>query len=169
MKHRASGHKASAAAAAIITAAALCSCHHVDNKRLPLTRVNIVFLSQADWVTYGVSGAGQHKRFIREERVPAGFPYLVTTYTGFGGVLLCTDYYGNPVAYDLACPVECRSDIRVAVNEDNLAECPRCHSTYDIFAMSGNSVGGPAARDGYGLQIYYVGPGHSGEYRVVSN
>ena len=29
------------------------------------------------------------------------------TYTGFGGILLVTDMSGSPLAYDLACPVEC--------------------------------------------------------------
>jgi len=156
-------------AAAVITAAALCSCHHVDNKRLPVTQVNIEFRTQADWVTYGVPGAADHRRFIRQERIPANFPYTVSTYTGFGGVLLCNTFLGEPVAYDLACPVECNSTVRVAINDDLLAECPRCHSTYNVFEGMGNSVGGPAARDGYGLQIYHCGPGRAGEFMVVSN
>lgn len=156
-------------AAAVVTAAAICSCHHVDNKRLPAMRVNLVFWSQADWVTYGVPGAADYRRFIREERVPSNFPYNETTYTGFGGVLLCNDYFGNPIAYDLACPVECNAKIRVFVNDDMRAECPKCHSTYEIFESAGHPVSGPAARDGYGLQAYWVGPGRTGEFMVVSN
>lgn len=153
---------------ALCAAVAICSCHHIDNKRLPVTRVSIVFRTQGEWVTYGVSGAAGHRDFILPLRQPAGFPYTASSYTGFGGVLLCTDYSGNPMAYDLACPVECNANIRVAVNDDLLAECPKCHSLYDVFALQGGAVGGPAARDGFGLQIYRVGPGRGGEFMVVS-
>lgn len=146
----------------------LAGCHHIDSKRLPVARVNIVFWTQADWVTYGVAGAAAHKRFIKELREPAGFPYTAATYTGFGGVLLCTGYNGEPLAYDLACPVECKSTTRVFINSDLLAECPDCHSKYDVFGLRGGPVSGPAARDGFGLQIYHVGAGLQGEYLIVS-
>ncbi len=146
----------------------LSSCEHIDSKRLPVTRVSIVFWSQADWVTYGVAGAAGHRNFIKELKQPAGFPYTAASYTGFGGVLLCTNYNGEPLAYDLACPVECNSNVRVFINDDLLAECPKCHSTFDVFALGGGPVGGPAANDGFGLQVYRVGAGAQGEYLVVT-
>lgn len=152
----------------LLYAATLTSCHHMDNKRLPATRVNIVFWTQAEWITYGPAGAAGHKDFIRELRRPADFPYTASTYTGFGGVLLCTDYSGNPMAYDLACPVECNAQTRVYINDDLLAECPKCHSLYDVFALGGGAVGGPAANNGYGLQVYRVGAGMQGEYLIVT-
>lgn len=154
----------------LILVLGLCSvsCSHIDSKRLPVTQVNIVFWTQADWVTYGVAGAAGHKNFIKELRQPAGFPYTASTYTGFGGVLLCTGYDGEPMAYDLACPVDCKSTTRVFINNDLLAECPVCHSLYDVFGLRGGPVGGPAARDGFGLQVYRVGGGLQGEYLIVT-
>ena len=135
-------------------------CHHIDNRRLPYAPVYIQFMTVGEWDIYGVSGAGQYKRFIIQEKIPAGFPYTAASATGFGGVLLCTTYMGLPVAYDLSCPVECRADIRVFINEDNEAECPKCHSRYDVFEKLGYPVGGRAAEDGFGLQVYNVAPGN---------
>lgn len=154
---------------AIIVSAAMAfvSCHHVDGHRLHVGYVNITFLTVGDWNFYGVSGAAQHKRFILQEKIPTGFPYTALSSTGVGGVLLCTTYTAEPVAYDLACPVECRSDVRVFVNENNEAECPRCHSRYYIFESPGHPISGPAAEDGFSLQVYRVGPGPRGEYMVV--
>ncbi len=154
---------------AIVLAIAIFSaCESIDNTRIPRVNVNLVFWTQADWVTYGVSGAGQSKRFIRQDKEPSNYPYTAQTYTGYGGILLCTDYMGAPVAYDLSCPVEAKYDVRVAVNADGEAECPKCRSRYDIFSLKGYPVYGRAAEQGYGLQRYNVGPGRGGEYMVVN-
>lgn len=145
----------------------LIGCDKLDNRRLPLANVHLTFYTQADWVTYGVSGARQWRTFIREQRVPKNYPYTADSYTGFGGILLCSTDIGDFVAYDLACPVECRTDVRVAVGDDGIAECPKCHSRFDIFSLPGYPVAGEAAEQGYGLQTYRVGPGGGGEYMVV--
>ena len=79
------------------------SCKHLDDDRVPVMPVNIVFATPADWDVYGVSGALSYKNFIRERRVPASFPYTALTYTGYGGVLLLCDVQGAPQAYDLSC------------------------------------------------------------------
>ncbi len=71
------------------------------------------------------------------------------------------------MAYDLACPVEARGDIRINVNADGEAECPKCRSRFDIFSLRGYPIYGKAAEHGYGLQVYNVGAGRSGEYMVV--
>ena len=145
------------------------SCHHLDDDRIPPAAVNISFHTMADWNTYGVGGALQWKRFIIDERIPANYPYTALTYTGFGGVLLGADAFGTPLAYDLACPYECRRNVRVGINtETMLAECPVCHSTYDVFSLYGHPVSGPSADRGYGMRRYYVGPGRAGEYMNVS-
>lgn len=149
--------------------AAASGCHTIDNRRLPPVNVRIAFANQGDWVTYGVAGAASWRIFIRQDRIPANFPYTALTYTGFGGVLLVCDVMGTPVAYDLSCPVECKQDIRVAVNPvDNVAECPVCHSTYEVFTNLGHPLSGPAAEHGYGLEVYNVGPGPAGEYMLIS-
>lgn len=151
----------------IAAAMALTGCDTVDNRRLPTPYVHLVFNTQSDWVVHGVSGAGTYKYFNKDKRLPANFPYTAASLTGTGGVLLCTTFLGEPVAYDAACPVECRGDIIVKVNADLLAECQRCHSCYDIFSLGGAPVSGEAARQGYGMQTYRVTPGRQGEYMTV--
>ena len=100
-----------------------------------------------------------YRMFINtsRDRVPVNFPYSVSMYTGYGGVLLVGDLYGNPVAYDLSCPVECSPDVRIVVDYDhNDAYCPVCGSSYDIFSGLGNPTGGRAAEMGWGLRHYRV-------------
>lgn len=146
------------------------ACHSVDDDRIPVMPVSLVFTTVAEWNIYGVAGALDYRRFIKEERVPASYPYTALSQTGFGGVLLVGDVNGTPMAYDLACPVECRRDVRVVIDTDGMvAECPECHSRYDVFSLYGNPVSGPAATDGFGLRRYRVAPGRMGEYMFVSN
>lgn len=154
---------------ALLTAsAAVTSCHTIDDDRIPPAPVRIAFPTVAEWQIYGTPGATDHKRFIKGEKTPPNFPWTALTETGYGGVLLCGDVHGAPVAYDLACPVEIRPDIRIIVDPEALnAYCPKCHSVYDIFTNYGQPLSGPAAEQGYGLQKYYVGAGSAGEYMVV--
>lgn len=144
-------------------------CHSVDDDRIPVAPVNVVFNTVADWDIYGVNGAMQSRRFIREQREPRAFAWTANTFTGFGGILLVSDVMGEAKAYDLACPVERRADTRVAIDDEMLARCPVCGSTYDVFSLNGAPVGGPAARDHFGLRPYHVGPSRNGTaYRVIS-
>lgn len=154
---------------AAIVALIAASCHTIDDDRIPVTPVNIVFNTVADWNIYGVTGAMDYRLFIRDQRKPANFPYTAMTYTGFGGVLLVSDVMGNPQAYDLSCPVEARKDVRVEIDDEMLAHCPKCGSTYNVFSLQGHPVGGKAAEMGYGLRHYHVGPGRDASaYMVVS-
>lgn len=156
--------------AAVALATAVSACHDVIDDRIPVMPVQITFNTVADWNLYGVGGALESRRFIRDERVPANFPYTAMTYTGFGGVLLTCDVMGNPQAFDLSCPVERRQAIRVSVNQkEHLAECPKCGSTYDVFTLPGTPLSGPAAKDGYGLRRYSVRSGQGSAYMVISN
>lgn len=154
---------------AFVGAVALAGCDHVDNKRIPPAAVHVPFNTVGDWHRYGVAGAGQYKYFIKADREPADYPYTALSHTGFGGILLISDIFGNPKAYDLACPVEARSDVRIRmVADEMIAECPVCHSTYDVVTNYGNPLAGKAAVEGYGLCIYNVLAGLNGEYMVIS-
>lgn len=147
------------------------SCDHLDNNRIPPADVRIPFTTTGDWETYGVAGAYQYRYFIKGERKPAGYPYTQLSFTGFGGVLLATDYQGTPVAYDLACPVECKSNVRIQVNpETHIARCPVCGSEYEVCTLNyGYPIKGPAAERGYRLAVYRVlHPGPQGEAYVVT-
>lgn len=153
----------------ILISAGFAGCHRLDTKRIPPAPVWVAFNTVADWNMYGVPGAMTHRRFIKEERVPGNFPYTATSHTGFGGLLIVGDVHGAPRCYDLACPVECRADVRIRVDTDILqARCPVCGSVYDIFSNYGVPVAGKAAELGYGLQQYYIGAGSQGQYMVAT-
>ena len=144
-------------------------CDRLDNQRIPPAPVNITFATVGDWNVQGIGGALDYKRFIKEQLLPPDYHYSALSATGFGWILLAGDVNGEPVAYDLSCPVECKRDVRIFVDaEAMVAECPKCHSTYDIFSLGGHPLSGQAARDGFGLRRYNVGPGRN-EYMIVSN
>lgn len=158
----------------------LSGCNDVETDRIPLMNVRIQFATVGDWNIYGVQGAATARRFIRPAQgtpQPVGFPYTALSATGYGGVLLVGTYTysGNPLAtppaaFDLACPVEQRQDVRVATDYDEMcARCPVCGSTYDIFNGTGMPLQGVAAREKYGLRRYRVAQGSAGEYLIVTN
>lgn len=149
--------------------APLISCNSVDDDRIPVYPVYLQFATQADWEVHGVSGACTYKRYIKSEKVPSNFPFTALTETGLGGILLVSDIHGTPYAYDLACPVECRKDVRIIVDEElQKARCPKCGSIFDIYTNYGYPVGGDASIHDYALQRYYVGPGAQGQYMIIS-
>lgn len=144
---------------AILLAPALLSCEKIDNHRIPAVSVNIIFNTIGDWQRFGVAGAGESRNFIRTTGEPAGFPYTVSTYTGYGGVMLVCDPNGDFTAFDLSCPVERKPDILIRHDPDNplagIVRCPECGSTYNIYA-GGGAISGEAAKMRYGLEVYHV-------------
>lgn len=153
----------------ITMAAALGGCDKLDDDRIPPAAVNISFATEDMWRLYGVPATPDYRYFIKSERVPAGYPYAALTQTGFGGVLLVADVHNEPVAFDLACPVEARSDVRIAVDPQKAdAYCPKCHSRYSIYTNGGIPTSGPALEDNYALRRYVVRTGIAGEYRLVT-
>lgn len=152
----------------------LTSCQTVDDDRIPLMPVNINLSDIGVWHTYGVSGFGMHRDFIRDTGSPSGFPYTERTATGYGGVLLIegmdayTTQTSVPLAYDLSCPVERKPEIRVRINNENYeAVCPVCGSTYDVTMAGGSPLTGPAAQYKYGLRRYRVVP--YGQAYIITN
>ncbi|HIZ27299.1 MAG TPA: hypothetical protein H9969_09585 [Candidatus Barnesiella merdipullorum] len=136
---------------------AIAGCDAGDRDRIPVAAVRVEFASQAMWNQYGVSGSFIHRRFILSQKLPAGFPYTLSSATGYGGLMLVTNEHAVPFVYDLCCPVEINANIRIEFDEDNFClRCPKCGSTYDI------STGGPmsgAAKEGrYFLQSYSIAP-----------
>jgi nitrite reductase/ring-hydroxylating ferredoxin subunit len=65
---------------------------------------------------------------------------------GFGGVLVVNGFGEDVInlyAYDLACPEEARSDVRVAPDNTGLkAKCPKCGAVFEIAYGNGNPVSG---------------------------
>ncbi len=138
------------------------SCDHIDNKTIPRYTVRIDLGSYALWNTYGVSGMGDYRIFNRDKKLPSNFPYNVNTYTGFGGVLLMMGM-NEPMAYDLACPVEISQEVILSVNPENLeAVCPRCGSRFNPLTGDGGPVSGVAINNKVGMRQYHVYPSYGG-------
>lgn len=151
-------------------AAVLSGCKSVDDDRTPPAGVWIVFPFQHDWTQWGVTAALQHREFVLPLGIPQGFSYSAASQTGFGGVMLVGDINGMPAAYDMSCPVENRSDVRIAYDENlNDAYCARCGSRYSVINNYGQPTAGPAADSSHpmGLRTYNIAAGPNGEYRVI--
>lgn len=82
-------------------------------------------------------------------------------------MLLVTDIVNNPLAYDLACPVERQRNVRVVYNPDDLrARCPQCGSVYDVSEFYGSPVSGPAYDRKFALRRYNVVPAAGSGYII---
>lgn len=155
----------------------LTSCQNaIDDERIPALPVNIKLDNPGLWNTYGAPGYGMYNIFNKQKRLPANFSYTANTYTGFGGVLLIggmdpyTAATNVPLAYDMACPVECRNSVTVYIDEGNLdAVCPVCGSRYNVVMGGGAPLAGPALTGEikYRLQPYRCIPQISGGYIIV--
>ena len=78
---------------------------------------------------------------------------------GFGGVLVINGGYGTDgllqlFAYDLACPVEAESEIRVIADDAGKAKCPVCGAVFNLIS----GVGNPESGSKYPLKSYSVFP-----------
>jgi hypothetical protein len=156
----------------LFTLCATTSCESINDERIPPVAVYIDLSNQATWDTYGVHGYGQHRQFIKQERIPANYPFSALSYTGFGGVLLISgrsgDDYNSPLAYDLACPVEAKNNVRLSIDQQTFeAYCPKCHSRFDVCENNGAPISGEALSRNYGLQRYKVNPAQMGGYIIT--
>ena len=165
----------------VFACAALCvslfsGCHEVDDERIPRMPVSINITGAGMWNTYGVAGTGLSRDFILREGIPEGFPYTQGSATGFGGVLLIggmdpfTSEPNVPLAYDLACPVERKSSVRVYIDAGNLdAVCPECGSHYNVVTGGGSPVSGIAltGKTKYALRRYQCLGGNTGGYYIT--
>lgn len=167
-----------AALAAVYTSAVLLlsGCHSVDDERIPAMPVSINLSDAGLWNTYGVSGFGLFRYFIPQLNEPAGYRYTANTATGFGGVLLIggmdpfTTETNVPLAYDMACPVECDPNVRVAVDATSFeAICGKCGSHYDVTMQGGAPLSGPATEGKYkyGLTRYQCLRSVGGGYMIT--
>lgn len=150
-----------------VTVSVIAACNTIDDERVPNMPVSISLSTPDLWTTYGVAGYGEYRMFIRQLGEPRNFSYGVNTATGYGGVLLICGFDPfaqssgggavGPVAYDLACPVECKPDIRVKVQIADMlpvAVCPDCGSHYNIMERAGAPIDGPALGRKLGLKRY---------------
>ncbi len=151
--------KSIAALALLVSASA---CEHINNKTVPRYTVRIDLGSFAMWNIYGVNGVGDYRIFNREKGLPANFPYNMSTFTGYGGVLLMMGIDG-PMAYDLSCPVEAGPNVTLSISSENFqAVCAKCGSHYDPLMGAGGPVKGVAINNKVGMRQYRVLPSNGG-------
>ncbi len=144
----------------------LTACDGGDYDRIPMAAVRVEFSSQAIWDSYGVNGSFIHRQFIRQEGIPAGFPYNFVSATGYAGLMLITNEHAIPFVYDLCCPVEITPLARIEYDENRIClHCPQCGSTYDI--STGAPMTGIARERKYFLARYNISPyGTAGGYLI---
>ena len=145
-------------------------CSDVDDERVPLTSVRIeVTLAQQQNREYWANVPANFVTFLKPN-IPYGFPYTVSSTTGYGGVLQVCGFDNQLYAFDLSCPFEHSPNIRIDINEIDLnAFCKECGSTYDVFYGSGAPISGPAAKKGYSLRKYnirYISS--TGSYMIIN-
>lgn len=159
-----------------ILAFLISGCNTVDDDRIPAMPVNIDLSLPSQWSVYGVDAYGESRLFIKALGQPRDFNYTARTSTGYGGVLLVNGFNpytieaGVPMAYDLSCPVECKPDIRVAMQPDGavpLAVCPVCGSGYDVVEKGGAPVSGQALSEKLGLRRYECYQSQYGGYVIL--
>lgn len=130
-------------------------CETAQYDRIPAAPVRIEFGNAAMWNIYGVSAYPDSRTFILNEGKPKGFPYTANSYTGYGGVMLVCDPVNMIHAYDLSCPVERSSRVRIEFDQEDLVlRCNECGSTYDV--TTGVPLSGRALDHKYLLQSYAV-------------
>lgn len=140
---------------AIVISLSMSGCEDAVNDRIPAAAVNINFGNAAIWGVYGVSAYPDHREFIKSENKPRGFTYVANSATGYGGVMLVCTPTNVVLAYDMSCPVERSSTIRIEYDDDELVlRCPHCNSTYDV--STGSPLSGTALKEKYLLQPYAV-------------
>lgn len=132
-------------------------CKSVNDNRIPVASVRIeVSLAQQQKREYWASVPTAHVAFVKPNS-PYGFPYSVSSATGYGGVLQVCGYDNELFAFDLSCPFEHSPTIRVRIDEKSLnAVCPECGSAFDVFYGSGAPIEGPAAKEKYSLRRYMI-------------
>ena len=132
----------------IITAACLWACddsYSEFSKKYPVNFSYMVSASQQLFTTMG--NYGQFCTIRRE--TSNGKTEIVMTnslgtgrYTinetqkyfnyGLGGLIVGTNIYGQPLAYDLACPNCDRNTRRLSLDDAGYATCKHCGLTYDM-------------------------------------
>ena len=140
--------------------ALMAGCSRIKDDVIPAMPVGIDLTNIGIWSVYGVNGYGDYRYFNIETGEPKGFPFTATTFTGYGGVVIVCGYdfttgdYNSILAYDMACPVERRKDVKISINKEFKAVCKACGSTFDVCEGGGAPTSGKALDQKVGLSRY---------------
>lgn len=96
-------------------------------------------LNQGSFVTIrSVTTAGKSNTKIRisnavstNDYTPSAIDYQSFRF-GIGGIIVGTNWSGEPLAYDMACSNCSTADYRLTLNTDGTCTCPHCHIVYDL-------------------------------------
>jgi hypothetical protein len=95
-------------------------------------------------------------------------PRLGMDRIGFGGILIINGYSANGeanlFAYDLACPVEVNSNVKVIPDDVGKAKCPKCEAVYSIAYGTGI----PESKSKYPLKSYMVKKTGERKYTILN-
>lgn len=148
----------------------------INFERVPSSAVYVPFTTQAEWHIYGVAAPLDTRIFVKDQSLPKGYHYIDYSFTGMAGLLLTCDLQGNIHVFDRRCPVELDPVVCIQVDYSaNVAKCPRCGSTYDIFGiaststMAGIPLSGPAQEQRFGLRRYKCVFGADNRYALLTN
>lgn len=77
---------------------------------------------------------------------------------GLGGLIVGTSYYGETLAYDLACPSCDRADRRLVIGDAGIVKCPKCGISYDMnnYGVISSVPSNPIHESPRGLYRYRV-------------
>ncbi|MGL5317732.1 MAG: hypothetical protein ACRC9Q_03435 [Bacteroidales bacterium] len=135
----------------IICSLVLSGCENSETlSRIPEASVNL----RVNIDYWKLTALLDYHRFLDKQGLPA------STYLGYGGILVVNGFTFNGeseafYAYDLACPVEAQTDVRVTINNDLIqAECPKCKSRFAVFEGGGVPVWGEAKKNSLFLKQY---------------
>lgn len=147
----------------------MASCSDVNDERIPYVSVRIeVSSAQRTNPAWWPAAPAESVQFLTPD-YPSGFPYTISSYTGYGGVMVVCGYDYGYYAYDMACPVEREANVRIYVDENMDGRCKVCGSTYDLFWGSGAPKTGEASTQGYALRKYNISYISSNDSYIVSN
>ncbi len=138
-----------------------------DDGGFPVCPVSLDF-NASEWEACGLTQSFAHCIFNKDKALPSCYSFRDYHATGLGGVVVLTTFDGQPKAYDVACPVECDSEVTVTVEAMTLvARCPVCGSCFDLFLGDGTPRQNcEAARRGLSMKRYTVGHGAGPYYHV---
>lgn len=129
----------------IIVTLIACSCENFNRKTpIPDTPVSLELYILRD--APELVGIGNYKIYTK--------PPYINQYIGFGGILLFHDFNDEISAFDLACPHEAISTIRVdSITDGGIVTCRQCQTSYDVSFGLGLPTKGVSQ---FGLRKYKV-------------
>lgn len=109
------------------------SCTKQEKSNLPYARVN--FTVDLRYEDSDLVGSTKSKVFTEARKAGER--------VGLSGILVTCGFDNTYYAYELCCPYEAKTHIRIEPTEDGTAVCPECKTVYDTGFGNGVPLEGP--------------------------